>query len=697
MAVIEFPDQVSRILTRPDFRSLSAGVSVRITADLRTSFAVLKSGEVLLHSACAADAFSGAVAIRHALELLLLRRLWPLLLPLADLAAARTAAIFACLEGPGGSPPASDPAFAAPDYAALAFDAPAGAGLLQSLRTSLASYGPDGQPKLPAALFGLIARIWPMLGPADWLMRAGGRQSLRSDPAGGKDAHCCGLRPRPLEMSFASAAESSVSDRSYAAAEAMRQELLAGIVGNASAANGTLATVRGVIRTSWGLPPGTFVALAASSAEAELFAIAAVQGAPDESPVTVVLAAPAEIDEGVAAAAVGRHPAPQTALGIAVQPLALIEGYRDDTDLRVLELRDGNGAVRSAADISGECAGIAAAATAAGRRVVLHHLDVSRTGLLAPDTSALMAIQERQSGRLDVIVDASQARLSPERIWDYLALGWMVLITGSKFLTGPSPSAALLVPETLRDRFARKLPIGLREYSSRAEWPPSLAAASQLPPGGDVGLALRWSAGLAEWHAFNAVSPAEQLRIVNEFSGSVRSAVTSHHNLLLVDTPVPQRAGIGSVADELTWNGAVWRGTCWDATETVLSFAVRDPINPGWMSPSAASLVHDRLLEDISPFLPDGASAAERALARRLFRVGQAVTLSIAGRETGVLSMSVSTRLLTAQPSHTASSMDERLARAIGDAEAALEKVSLILRDWRSLCLRAPETAVGQP
>ena len=624
MAVIEFPDQVSRILSRPDFRGLSGGVSVRVVPDLPRSFVVARSGDILLHPACAADVLSGPVAVRHALELLLLRRLWPTLPALAGLAAARTAALFATFEASGAPVVAPGDGAIAPDYPALASGLPASAGQMQTLWAALAGHEPGADPELPAGSGGLLARIWPVLGPAEWLMQGGGDPHHRTEPASGLNFHGCSFRPTPSVVSCGSATASSISERGYGGAEAMRQALLAEIVDNASAVGNALASVRGVIRTAWGLPPGTFIALAQSSAEAELFALAAAQGHPDERPVTAVLMAPGEIDDGVATAAAGQHPAAVTARGVRVEQTAPIEGYRGSTQVQTVELRDGAGALRDAADVAAECARIAEAGVTAGRRVMLHHLDVSRTGLSGPETSSLVSMQERYPGRVDVVVDASQARLCPDRIWNYLALGWIVLLTGSKCLTGPPSSAAVLVPETLRDRFARKLPEGLRDYSSRAEWPPSLAAAVRLPPGGDVGLALRWSAALAELLSFNTVAPAEQRRIVSEFSGDVRSAIAGNADLHLIDAPAPHRAAPRILTDELAWNGTDRDGPGWDESATIINFAIRDPDGPGWLSAAAVRNVHRWLQSDLGAFLPERAVTAEQGLARRGFPGGAA-------------------------------------------------------------------------
>ncbi len=674
MAVIEFPDQVSRILARPDFRGLSAGVVVRVAPDLPASFQVTQAGGVLLHPGCAADAALGTIATRHALELLLLQRLWPALPALAGLAAARTATLFAIGDRLNDLPMVPGSGLSV-DYELLAADTPPDPAQTRALWASLMCHQPSVNAQLPSAFFGILRRVWSLLGPAKWLMQMG----ADPHPATELSGHGYSAHPRSSVVSFASATGCFISERGYGAAEAMRQTLLADIAGNVAAVGGALANVRGVIRTAWGLPPGTFVALAPSSAEAELFALAAAQGHPDSRPVTVVLMAPAEIDEGVAAAAAGRHPAAVTARGIAVEALSLIDGYRGDTEVEYIALRDGNAALRAAEDIDAECAGIAAAAVAAGRRVMLHRLDISRTGLLAPSTAMLMSIRESHPDLIDVVVDASQARLSPDRVWDYLALGWIVMLSGCKFFAGPQSSAAVLVPENLRDRFARKLPVGLRDYSSRSEWPPSLVAAAPLPPGGNVGLALRWAAALAEMNAFNAMSPGEQHRIISEFYGSIRSAVLGNAELLLIEAPPPRRPS-SAVSAELTWNGAVWDGVAWDETKTIVSFALRDSRGSGWLSPEAARQIHAQLQANPDAAWAGDSTRAEQAAQNRVFEIGQPVTVAMGGRDIGVLSIAASTRLVSAEPSHAAASLDERLTRAVLDAEIVLKELSLILR-----------------
>ena len=62
----------------------------------------------------------------------------------------------------------------------------------------------------------------------------------------------------------------------------------------------------------------------------------------------------------------------------------------------------------------------------------------------------------RWPGRVQVVVDACQMRLGRPRLKKYLDRGYLVIVTGSKFFTGPAFSGALLVPAGLARRARRR-------------------------------------------------------------------------------------------------------------------------------------------------------------------------------------------------------------------------------------------------
>lgn len=80
----------------------------------------------------------------------------------------------------------------------------------------------------------------------------------------------------------------------------------------------------------------------------------------------------------------------------------------------------------------------------AGRHVLLVLTDVAKSGRVLPHESVVMACQQRFPDHVRVLVDACQLRLSTSRLAGYLARGWRVAVTGSKFMGGPPFSGALL-------------------------------------------------------------------------------------------------------------------------------------------------------------------------------------------------------------------------------------------------------------
>lgn len=87
---------------------------------------------------------------------------------------------------------------------------------------------------------------------------------------------------------------------------------------------------------------------------------------------------------------------------------------------------------------------------AQGRRVLLQIMDSSKLGRRAPSEACLDEIARRWPRKVQIVVDACQARLGRRRLRPYLDRGYMVLTTGSKFFGDPTFSGALLVLKGLQ-------------------------------------------------------------------------------------------------------------------------------------------------------------------------------------------------------------------------------------------------------
>ena len=646
------PDSLLRLLARPDLQVLARDVSVQLAPQaprsVPTDFTVPEPGRIVLGPRACLGGPPALTLLRHALEIAALLRLYPDRPALAGLAGARTAALFAALEG--SSPATAEPPSDA--EAALAW-------------SRLAAHQPGAPASLPDGTAAALRAIWPLLGPAEWLMQSGGDVRLLIDPATGLNGYGCSHRPRPWAVTFASSTASSSSERGYEGAEAARRRMIGAALRGGGVAD-ELEAIRRDLAAYYSLPHGSAVILAASGTDCELFALALAQMHPAGQPVTNILIAPEETGTGVPLAATGRHFAIDTARGDTVAKEGLVAGYRADTVLASVALRDRDGDLRPHGAVEAECEAAVGDAVQQGRRAVLHLLDVSKTGLLAPGAEAICAIAAKHPGQLDVVVDACQARVSAGRVRGYVEQGWMVLVTGSKFFTGPPFAGAVLVPPAIRRRLDdAELPDGLRAYSGRAEWPPDTRGARVLAAGGNLGLALRWQAALAEMRAFAAAPVAEREAILRTFVEGVRAGIIASPGLRLIEVPPLRRPASGED---------------WDTLSTILSFAVCLPPTGIPMTVAEARQLYRWLNADLAAFLPPYLPSDALGLARRRFHIGQPVPMRSPAGEFGALRISAGARLVTGEPSHAHLDPAQRLEREIGDALAALAKIELILQ-----------------
>jgi len=518
-----------------------------------------------------------------------------------------------------------------------------------------------------------IRAIWPLLGTADALMETGGDIRLARDPRSDLNGYGCSHRPRPWAITFASSTASSASERGYAAADRARLRVTLALLrgaGRRSAVGKALRAARRGIARHFGLGPAQKIILAASGTDTELLALAITHLGGADVPILNILVAPEETGRGVPMAARGHHFAVDTARGQDVAFETPIAGYRPDTELAAIALREASGALRGQAAVEAEIAAAVAGGLARGRRVILHALDLSKTGLLAPAPAFLARLRAEYGAAFDIVVDACQTRLSAESLRAYLALDAVVLVTGSKFFTGPPFSGAAILPGGIAARLRdRRLPAGLEAYFGQDEFYAGCRAASGLAAGGNYGLALRWHAALAEMRAFARVPELPRAEILAGFGETVRSAIDGNPALALLPAP------------------AIARGAGWERLPSIFTFSVRAPHAPGrCLTPVEARALYLWLNTDLSGLLPG------EPVAGRICHIGQPVPLPQPGGEglQGVLRVSAGARLISGEPSHAGLDPAARLAREYADVLTVFAKIGLLLRNWDMLWAANP-------
>jgi len=396
-----------------------------------------------------------------------------------------------------------------------------------------------------------------------WLVE-GGDTRLDLDAASGLNKYGCAPRPAPSDFDFASSTASTVSPRGWTAAQGLADRLAESDsrVWRAVTYGREMDRVRAELLSLNGLEDmqGLDVIFAASGTDAHLL-VADLVGDATRRPLVCLAIEPEETGSGVPAALNRRHFSTVTALGERVamgEPVGVGDGGYVSVASRRLD-----GSIRPPEEIAAELDAIIARADQAGRRVVLSVTDVSKTGLIAPDLETVVGLCWRYPDMLQVVIDACQFRLSPASLRAYLEHGFIVTVTGSKFLAGPCFSGAVFVPARQAKRLrARRLAPGMAAYAAAAEWPLDWAAGAHLPEAANFGLLLRWEAALAELRTFRSLDPAAIDAFAVRFADAVGQA--------LAENPAFEPLASGSLD-----RAAIAAPPSWDARQTIFPFLLR--------------------------------------------------------------------------------------------------------------------------
>jgi hypothetical protein len=359
------------------------------------------------------------------------------------------------------------------------------------------------------------------------MLATGGDRRIFPDPISGRNRYGTLVTPAENEVSFASTTASNISADSFRAAGDALARLIASDNSSQVDPGRWSDEIRTRIGTHLGLSQ-TEIVLAASGTDIELIALGLIAGRSGR-PITNIVIAPDETGSGVPRAAAGFHYADLTALGNEVVAGAPIEGMQvSRIETCFVAIRDAAGRARLPQEIDGEVADIIERDLKRGRDLIVHLLDTSKTGLSGLTREAARHVAGLAPDRVQVIVDACQFRCSFATIRQDLADGFMVAVTGSKFLAGPPFAGALLIPAALgRDLATGELPLGLGAYSAAQDWPAPMRDAMGFPFGQEIniGLGLRWAAALEHLGGLNAIDEIEQQALKRAIFGRMRSRV----------------------------------------------------------------------------------------------------------------------------------------------------------------------------
>ena len=327
-------------------------------------------------------------------------------------------------------------------------------------------------------------------------------------------------------------------------------------------------------------------------------------------------------------------------------------------------IRDAEGRARPLADVSAEVLAAVERAVNDHRRVLLHVLDAAKTGIGAPALADVAALKQRFGDAIDIAVDACQARLGPEAVAGYLAEGWLVQMTGSKFWGGPPFSGALLVPKSFLMRSERLAPVlgTLRSYMARSEWPAAFGPARDtLPDVHNLGLLTRWQAAIHEAENYAGFPPEASIQRTRQFMSAVAQALAIHPELQPLDgTPID--------------HAPICDGDSWQDLRSIVPFVATRA--GAALTLAEAKLLHQSLARDVGERLAHvDLSDGDRQLAAQPCHLGQPVKLGA----TAALRICASSRTIVAMAEEGGI---DTLAR---DLATVLAKTRLLLRHFEAL------------
>jgi len=484
------------------------------------------------------------------------------------------------------------------------------------------------------------------------LLTTGGDARIAVDAASGLNLYGCRPYPDLALLAYGSSTASVISTAGYDCANQLRERLQEAIRSASPVAvyAHEIGRIRKELLRLSELPDSTEVIFSPSGTDAHSIA-AQYAGSGESMPARIVMIESNETGRGVAAALDGSR-------------LAESRGAQTP-ELVPVSIRLSDGSPKPQIDIDAEVTSLVGESLALKRRVLLILIDQSKTGLIAPSPGCVLALQHRFQDNIDVLVDACQFRLAPPALRAYLEHGFMVALTGSKFLTGPSFSAALLVPPQMAQRLsARPFPPALAASTARANWPANWTLPGHFAQTANFGLLLRWEAALQELRTFRSVPQALIASFLEDFASAIQQRLNNDPFFAPLPVPGLDRRPLAA-ADN------------WDHLQTIFPFllyhadAGRTPL-----SAEETLSIYRQLPIQLDEFRLFNAETLDKPVATMRCQLGQAVACGMRnGVAVSALRLCLSTRLVV----KAAADGDNGVA-VIDSALAVLDKTALLIR-----------------
>jgi len=514
-----------------------------------------------------------------------------------------------------------------------------------------------------------------LAGPVEAILVAGGDSRLELDPATGQNCYGVPPRPRPEAIHFSSSTASAVSDDGFVLCDLLRRDLLRALSLDGADPRELLRRTADAVGRELCLMLGlgeeeVDVAITASGTDAELHTVMLARAAGAGRTLTNILISSDESGRGVLLAGAGCYFDNRSATWV---PVRKGDAAWPEAGIRVVDvpIRDSNGRPRALADVDADVVAAGRAALAEGGQVLVHMLIASKTGLSAPSPAAIDAVVAMAPQRVVVVVDACQMRSAPGALGALVRAGWMLQVSGSKFLTGPPFSGALVIPKAMRVHVE---PVGAALASAPGVGHADVWSkwwAERLPRAtagrASFGPLFRWLPALFEARLLDSLPEDFRRAAFRRFRDAVAKRLAASVYVRPID--------VGEAPDTDDF-----------ARLSIQSFQVLGRRQDGSLAALDEAACRDIfrwLNRDVRDDLP-GLSRAQSGLAAQACHIGQPVALG----GIAVLRMVLGARFFGIVGFAGLGAVEAALESEIADALRAIAKLELLASEWWRLARR---------
>jgi len=435
-----------------------------------------------------------------------------------------------------------------------------------------------------------------------WLTTGGDDRSLILEGSGANKYH---IKPQAIEKTDifrGSCTGNPPTTRGYAAAKKLFEERLNGVQGPELdlTLRDVFATQRYRLGVLLNLPRGAEVILCPSGSDAEYIPLAIAKTLRPNAVIKNGVTQLNEIGAGTAPAAVGEYFSTHAPFIGELNGLEILDGF-SGFDGPVISARTKDGEV---IDASHEMNIFKEECIKNNHYPILHGVFGGKTGIRDNEMPSSLDEGKTSLG----IVDACQGRFTAEELQQWLEQDSIVLFTTSKFYQAPPFCGAVIVPSSIAEQLYQSStpPVemlvnnGLGAYLTDKELPRCLDVWKSFlrdERKNNVGLALRWEAGLEAMEALAHVSDEKRTAAVDEWAKSVTKMVN--------DIP-----GVDP----------------WCVERSIISIRVSNN-DGGWLNMSQARDLFRWISMDVSSAVPE-ASEEEKAALSKVAYIGQPVSVS---------------------------------------------------------------------